>query len=119
MTVYEILRFVTEIGEKYRIVWRSRPGWPGGVRGDVAGSSREESFAAVVLPHLAAAYNLVRWLMRDPVAAEDVVQEVMLRALTYFASFKGVNPRAWLLQIVQHRLFIAPARSRRAVRSDR
>jgi DNA-directed RNA polymerase specialized sigma24 family protein len=102
------------------IVWRRRPGWPGGVRGDVAGSSREESLAAVVLPHLDAAYNLARWLMRDPVAAEDVVQEAMLRALTYFASFKGVNPRAWLLQNrAQHRLFIAPARSRRAVRSDR
>ena len=72
------------------------------MRGDVAGSSREESFAAVVLPYLDAAYNLVRWLMRDAVAAEDVVQEAMLRALTYFASFKGVNPRAWLLQIVRN-----------------
>src|SRR5215469_1455685 len=40
--------------------------------------------------------------MRDPVAAEDVVQEAMLRALTDFASFKGVNPRAWLLQIVRN-----------------
>src|SRR5947209_3685868 len=40
--------------------------------------------------------------MRDAAAAEDVVQEAMLRALTYFASFKGVNPRAWLLQIVRN-----------------
>ena len=55
-----------------------------------------------MLPHLDAAYNLARWLMRDPAAAEDVVQEAMLRALTYFASFKGVNPRAWLLQIVRN-----------------
>ena len=55
-----------------------------------------------MLPHLDAAYNLARWLVRDPVAAEDVVQEAMLRALTYFASFKGVNPRAWLLQIVRN-----------------
>jgi len=86
----------------------------------VAGSSREESFAAVVLPYLDAAYNLVRWLMRDPVAAEDVVQEAMLRALTYFASFKGRQPaRLAVADRAQHRLFIAPARSRRAVRSDR
>jgi RNA polymerase sigma-70 factor (ECF subfamily) len=60
------------------------------------------SFEAVVLPHLDAAYNLARWLMRDAAAAEDVVQEAVLRALTYFAGFKGVNPRAWLLQIVRN-----------------
>ena len=40
-----------------------------------------------MLPHLDAAYNLARWLMRDPTAAEDVVQEAMLRALTYFRAF--------------------------------
>jgi len=55
-----------------------------------------------VLPHLNAAYNLARWLMRDSTAAEDVVQEAVLRALTYFAGFRGVNPRAWLLQIVRN-----------------
>ena len=55
-----------------------------------------------MLPHLDAAYNLARWLMRDRVAAEDVVQEAMLRALTYFAGFRGGNPRAWLLQIVRN-----------------
>ena len=55
-----------------------------------------------MLPHLDAAYNLARWLMRDRAAAEDVVQEAMLRALTYFAGFKGVNPRAWLLRIVRN-----------------
>ena len=51
-------------------------------QGDVPGSSRDDSFEAVVLPHLDAAYNLARWLVRDPVAAEDVVQEAMLRALS-------------------------------------
>jgi RNA polymerase sigma-70 factor (ECF subfamily) len=68
----------------------------------VPGSSRDDSFEAVVLPHLDAAYNLARWLMRDRAAAEDVVQDAMLRALTYFASFRGANPRAWLLQIVRN-----------------
>ncbi len=66
------------------------------------GPSRDYSFEAVVLPHLDAAYNLARWLMRDAGAAEDVVQDAVLRALTYFSSFKGVNPRAWLLQIVRN-----------------
>src|SRR5262245_37805619 len=70
--------------------------------GHVPRSSDDGSFEALVLPHLDAAYNLARWLTRDAASAEDVVQEAMLRALTYFASFKGVNPRAWLLQIVRN-----------------
>lgn len=58
-------------------------------------------FGRVALPHLDAAYRLARWLVREPALAEDVAQEAMLRALTYFASFRGENPRAWLLQIVR------------------
>jgi len=61
-----------------------------------------DTFGAVMLPHLDAAHNLARWLMRDATSAEDVLQEAMLRALTYFPSFKGVNPRGWLLQIVRN-----------------
>lgn len=68
----------------------------------MSASSREAEFEAVVLPHLDAAHNLARWLMRDSAAAEDVLQEAMLRALTYFSSFRGTNPRGWLLQIVRN-----------------
>jgi RNA polymerase sigma-70 factor, ECF subfamily len=63
---------------------------------------RQERFAIAILPHLDAAHNLSRWLMRDAEAAEDVLQDAMVRALTYFPSFKGVNPRGWLLQIVRN-----------------
>lgn len=59
-------------------------------------------FARVALPHLDAAHNLARWLMRDRAAAEDVVQDAFLRALTYFASFRGGDSRAWLLRIVRN-----------------
>ena len=48
-----------------------------------------ERFRAVVLPHLDAAYGFARWLTRDPVAAQDVAQEAMLRALRYFHAFRG------------------------------
>lgn len=56
----------------------------------------------VILPHLDAAYNLARWLLRDPVLAEDAVQDAAVRALSYFASFKGGDARAWLLRIVRN-----------------
>ncbi len=78
------------------------------------GSSRQDSFEAVVLPHLDAAYNLARWLMRDAAAAEDVVQDAVLRALTYFAGFRGVNPRAWLLQIVRNAAYTSSGLDRGA-----
>jgi RNA polymerase sigma factor (sigma-70 family) len=61
-----------------------------------------DDFERVVLPHLDAAYNLARWLVRNPSVAEDVVQEAFLRALKYFASFRGGSGRTWLLQIVRN-----------------
>jgi RNA polymerase sigma-70 factor (ECF subfamily) len=60
------------------------------------------SFEVIATTHLDAAYSLARWLTRDSVLAEDVVQDAMVRALTYFSSFRGDNPRAWLLQIVRN-----------------
>lgn len=59
-------------------------------------------FEEVILPHLDAAYNLARWLTRDPHDAEDVVQEAYFRALKFFHSFRGQNGRTWLLQVVRH-----------------
>jgi RNA polymerase sigma-70 factor (ECF subfamily) len=59
-------------------------------------------FEQAVLPHLAAAYNLARWLTRDEHDAEDVVQDDYVRALTFFDSFHGGDSRAWLLTIVRH-----------------
>ena len=69
-------------------------------------------FETVVLPHLDAAHNLARWLMRDAASAEDVLQEAMLRALTYFPSFKGVNARGWLLQIVRNTAYASMSLNR-------
>jgi RNA polymerase sigma-70 factor, ECF subfamily len=61
-----------------------------------------ESFDAVVLPHLEAAYRLARWLMRDEHDAEDIVQEASLRAFRYFRTFGGGDARAWFLRIVRN-----------------
>jgi RNA polymerase sigma factor (sigma-70 family) len=65
-------------------------------------ANKRDRFEAVALAHLDAAYSLARWLTRDGVLAEDVVQDAMLRALKYFEGFRGDNPKAWLLQIVRN-----------------
>src|SRR4051794_35492997 len=58
-------------------------------------------FERAVLPCLDAAYNLARWLTRDPNDAEDVVQEALCRALRFFAGFRGGDVRSWLLKVVR------------------
>ena len=56
-------------------------------------------------PHVDAAYNLARWLTRNEHDAEDVVQEAMLRAFTFFDGFRGVDARSWILKIVRNTCF--------------
>jgi RNA polymerase sigma-70 factor, ECF subfamily len=71
-----------------------------GVYSDLMGP--DNVFAAVALPHLDAAFNLARWLTGSRADAEDVVQEAMVRALTYFPTYRGGSARAWILQIVRN-----------------
>jgi len=60
------------------------------------------SFEEAMLPHLDAAHNLARWLLRNEQDAQDVVQEAYLRAFKSFGGFHGSNGRAWLLTIVRN-----------------
>src|SRR6201981_3758868 len=60
------------------------------------------SFEEAILPHLDAAHNLARWLLRNEEDAQDVVQEAYLRAFKSFAGFHGSNGRACLLPIVRN-----------------
>ena len=59
-------------------------------------------FEECVLPHLDAAYNLARWLTRNDLDAEDVVQESYLRAFKFFESLRNTDSRPWLLAIVRN-----------------
>jgi RNA polymerase sigma-70 factor (ECF subfamily) len=61
-----------------------------------------ERFEQLVLPHVDAAFNLARWLLRGRTDAEDVAQEALLRACRFFRGFRGGDARAWLLQIVRN-----------------
>jgi RNA polymerase sigma factor (sigma-70 family) len=70
------------------------------------------SFEKAVLPHLDAAYNLARWLTRNDVDAEDVVQEAYLRAFRFFGGFHGDDGRAWLLGIVRNTSYTWMQRNR-------
>ena len=60
------------------------------------------SFEETMLPHMDAAHNLARWLLRNEQDAQDVVQEAFLRAFKSFGGFHGSNGRAWLLTIVRN-----------------
>jgi len=76
-----------------------------------------ERFEDAVLPHLDAAYNLARWLMRDDHEAQDAVQDACVRALRFFSGFHGGDGRVWLLSIVRNTCF-SRMRSRRPHQGD-
>jgi len=77
-----------------------------------------DRFEESLLSHLDAAYNLARWLLRSPADAEDVVQESYLRALRFFAGFRGGDSRAWLLKIVRNTCYSWIRKNRPSASSD-
>jgi RNA polymerase sigma-70 factor (ECF subfamily) len=60
------------------------------------------NFEDTIVPHLNAAYNLARWITRNPHDAEDLAQESYLKAFRFFDGFQGVDARGWLLAIVRN-----------------
>ena len=82
-----------------------RPRAPAGVAsaaGRPFGDPQTLEFQRLILPHLDGAYNLARFLTRDSVMSEDVVQDAMIRAFRAFGQFRGGSPRAWLFTIVRN-----------------
>jgi RNA polymerase sigma-70 factor (ECF subfamily) len=73
-----------------------------GHQGEGAQEHELASFEATMLPHMDAAHNLARWLLRNEQDAQDIVQEAYLRAFKSFSGFHGSNGRAWLLTIVRN-----------------
>jgi hypothetical protein len=64
---------------------------------DVLNAEDRARFEQIVLPHLDAAFNLAVWILSSRTDAEDVTQDVMLRALRFFEGFHGGDVRACLL----------------------
>jgi RNA polymerase sigma-70 factor (ECF subfamily) len=92
-----------------RPFFRPRLAASGGiVRANRADEGEEaRRFRELVLPHLDGAYNFARYLTRDPVAAEDIVQDAFLRAFRAFPGYRGPvhdirAPKAWLFAIVRN-----------------
>ncbi len=69
---------------------------------DVTDANTRRRFEGLVLPCLDAAYNLARWLVRDDINAQDIVQDAFLRAYHSFDSFRGDQARPWILAIVRN-----------------
>jgi RNA polymerase sigma-70 factor (ECF subfamily) len=59
------------------------------------------SFQRNIIPQLDSAYNFARLLSRNAEAAEEIVEEVFLRAYQTFAEFRGGDARTWILSIVR------------------
>jgi RNA polymerase sigma factor (sigma-70 family) len=68
----------------------------------ISSGDDDARFKRVVLPHLADAYALARWLTGNRADAEDVVQDACLRAFRGIGNFSNGNARAWVLTIVRH-----------------
>jgi RNA polymerase sigma-70 factor, ECF subfamily len=63
---------------------------------------RESAFRAYVQPELELLLRVAIRLTRDPVEAEDLVQDTLLRAYRAIDRFDGRHPRAWLLTILRN-----------------
>jgi RNA polymerase sigma factor (sigma-70 family) len=60
-------------------------------------------FEELATPLVRPVYNLARWLVRNEIEAEDLVQETFLKALRNFGSFQsGTNFRAWIFRILRN-----------------
>ena len=59
-------------------------------------------FELTMWPHMRAAYNLARWLVRNDHDAEDIVQESFLKAYKAQQSFRGSEAKTWMLSIVRN-----------------
>jgi RNA polymerase sigma-70 factor (ECF subfamily) len=75
--------------------------------------SADPRFASLVQPHFAGLYRAALRLTRRRHDAEDLVQEVCLRACVRLGDLESAaNPRAWLMRAL-YRLFVDTARRRR------
>lgn len=64
--------------------------------------TKVRTFELTMWPHMRAAYNLARWLVRNDHDAEDIVQESFMKAYKAQESFRGSEAKTWMLSIVRN-----------------
>jgi RNA polymerase sigma-70 factor, ECF subfamily len=75
----------------------------------------ETAFERDVLPHMDLMYRVALRLTGDGAAAEDLVQDTVLRAFRAWGTFRqGTNARGWLLTILRNTFINDYRRRRRA-----
>ena len=62
----------------------------------------QERFTHYVVPEIEVMLRVARSITGDPVEAEDLVQDALIRAFRSIDRFDGRHPRAWLLTIVRN-----------------
>jgi RNA polymerase sigma-70 factor (ECF subfamily) len=71
-----------------------------------AGSAKQDAFAHEAMIHLDHLYRVAFHLAKNPVDAEDLVQETFVRALAAHEQFHpGTNMKAWLTKILHNYFF--------------
>lgn len=64
---------------------------------------KQKEFSQEILPHLDILYNFALRLTTDPIDAEDLVQDTIVKAFRFFNSYeKGTNAKAWLYRILKN-----------------
>jgi RNA polymerase sigma-70 factor (ECF subfamily) len=77
------------------------------------------SFEELAMPLFAQLYNFACWLTGDRAAAEDLVQESMMKALRGFSSYRqGTNFRAWMYRILRNTFLTSQSGLRATVSLD-
>jgi RNA polymerase sigma-70 factor, ECF subfamily len=80
--------------------------------------ARQEAFERIALPHVSSLLRVARRLCRNYDAAEDLVQETMLRAWRGLQQFQeGTNARAWLFKILFHQFYSDARKLRTALQA--
>jgi len=71
------------------------------VRAKSLSEERREEFEALAFPHMDALYSTALRLTRNQQDAEDLMQDVYLRAYRFFDKFqRGTNFKAWIFKIL-------------------
>src|SRR5262245_11893901 len=80
----------------------ARSAFPDAGPGAAPSGAAASVFETVILAHIDAAYSLARYLTRRGDAAEDIVQDALLKAYKGFHNYRGGSARVWLLTIVRN-----------------